>query len=526
MIHTIQFAGQHGIISDRQPHELPLNAWSAGRNIRMKDGYVEKFLGHQAMFGTPTIVPYWLLPVAAPSAYFWIYAGLTKVYVWDGGTHTDITRAAGGDYNANANNNWTGGVLGGIPILNNGVDVPQQWNPQSVVTDLAPLSNWNAAHSCKSIRPFKRYLIALDVTKSGVRYPFMVKWSHPAAPGGVPSSWDETDATKDAGEWELKESNGYVLDGFPMRDLFVIYKEDSIWGMQAIGGIAIFRFSNLFRSIGAISRRCAVEVVSGQHVVFSPDDIVIHDGQTARSIIDAKRRRALFNAIDTTNFRRCFAASNLARQEVWFCYPETGQTLPNKAEVWNFNNATWATRDLPGVTHIESGIIDPGAGTDQWQNAVGDWTAETTSWGEQGYNAALTRILMASAQNTRLYQADVTTQEAGVNSTAYIERTGLGFPLKVGQPPDFSTRKLLKRLWPRIEGTVGQSVSVYVGAQERVGGSVTYGAPKTFVIGTTKSLDFLVNSPLHAIKVESTGSLEWRLHGYEVDVVPAGKSYG
>lgn len=529
MIIPVPNAGQFGLVSDLAPHELPLNAWSGGRNVRVRDNYVEKFLGHQEVFGTPTVVPYWLLPVASPTTYYWVYASLAKAYVWDGSTHTNITRQSVGvdvDYNATIDKNWTGGVLGGIPVLNNGIDDPQMWNPVSAAQRLQLLSNWDTNWKAGALRPFKRFLVALDITKSGIRYPHMVKWSHPAAPGALPSSWDETDATKDAGEWELKESNGVVLDGFPLRDLFVIYKEDSTWGMQFIGGVAVFRFLNLFRSVGAISRRCAAEITPGQHVVFSPDDIVVHDGQQARSIIDARRRRLLYSSMDTMNYRRSFLVHNLPKQEVWFCFPETGSTLPNRAFIWNYSNNTWGVRDLPGVAHIDFGVVDPGAGNDQWNNAVGDWNSDTLLWGEQSFNAILNHLLIAGTTGTRLYQGDITTQEAGANTTSFVERTGLGFPLKVGRPPDFTTRKLLKRLWPRIEGTTGESLNVYVGAQDAVNGSVSYGPPKTYTIGTTKSLDFLVNSPLHALKFESTGSLEWRLHGYEVDVVPVGKHYG
>ena len=49
--------------------------------------------------------------------------------------------------------------------------------------------------------PVQNYLIALDLTKSGTRYPHMVKWSAAADPGTVPASWDETDRRLTPENW-------------------------------------------------------------------------------------------------------------------------------------------------------------------------------------------------------------------------------------------------------------------------------------------------------------------------------------
>jgi hypothetical protein len=208
MLIPIENVSQYGIITDIDAHDLPNEAWSEGQNVRVIDNRVEKFTGHSQVFGTASIVPYWLLPVQNPANYYWMYAGLDKVYVTQGGTHYNLTRqtaAVDVDYTGTADDLWTGGVVAGIPVLNNGVDDPQMWNPVSTSQRLTSLkydasNDWAAKnYQTKILRPFKNYLVALDVTKASVEYPHMVKWSHPAVPGAVPETWDEADATKDAG---------------------------------------------------------------------------------------------------------------------------------------------------------------------------------------------------------------------------------------------------------------------------------------------------------------------------------------
>ncbi|KKN74539.1 hypothetical protein LCGC14_0389560 [marine sediment metagenome] len=84
--------GTVGINKDLDDHALPLSAWTAGRNIRFNDNKAEKFLGHELVFNPPAIPPYWAMPVLTADNVFWIYAGLTKVYAFQGGTHSNITR--------------------------------------------------------------------------------------------------------------------------------------------------------------------------------------------------------------------------------------------------------------------------------------------------------------------------------------------------------------------------------------------------------------------------------------------------
>jgi len=217
-----------GINRDIDSYELPETQWSDGNNIQFDNDKTAKVLGQQQVFGTPTVAPYWLLPFNTTTTDYWLYPSLTKIYrVSTSGittTHSDITRTSGGDYSATAAKGWNGGVLGGVAILNNGVDDPQMLGSAS--SACADLTNWPASTSCQVIRPFKRFLVALDTTESGTRYPFRVKWSHPAEGGTVPTTWDPADATKDAGYVDLSQSNGYVIDCLPLGDVNIIYKED------------------------------------------------------------------------------------------------------------------------------------------------------------------------------------------------------------------------------------------------------------------------------------------------------------
>lgn len=526
MIIPFDNLGQYGVIEDIPSHELPAEAWSAATNVRFNDGFAEKSLGHSEPFGTPSIVPYQLFPEEGNNDFYWLYAGLTKVYVTDGTTHTNITRQTASvdvDYNSTIDREWVGGDLGGVPILNNGIDAPQMHNPPSPSTKLAELSNWPASTTASVIRPFKNFLIALDLTESGVRNPYIVRWSHPADPGAVPVSWDYTDTTKDAGRTTLSMNGGFLVDGGALRDTFIVYGERSTHSMRFIGGQSIFQFREIFSDIGIYARRCWA-AIGGKHVVLTMDDLIVHDGVNQTSIGDKKVRNTLFTALaGATNSTRTFLKANYATNEVWICYPETTDAYPTKVIIWNYVHNTFGYRDLPGVMDIEYDVVDSSVNS-IWNSDSDTWDSDAEVWDFRQYNPANSAMLMADTTNTKLLKADDTNQFDGVSMTATLERQGLAI---VGRNRDGSAKvdvdvtKRVNRIYPKFSGS--GTVNVYLGTQDVIGGTVTYGSANAFIIGTDRKIDTRSTGLLHAVKVESTGDVSWKLHGYDLDLAIVGK---
>lgn len=493
--------GEIGIVRDIDEHELALNAWSDGANVRFNDSAVEKMLGYNPAFGVPQIAPYALLPVQTPMHYYWIYGGLNKVHVVDEeSTHANITRQVANidsNYAANPDRRWNGGVLSGVPILNNGFDPPQMWAPIGLAQRLSALSNWPANTKAAVIRPFKQFLVAMNITKETIPYPRMVKWSHPADPGFVPTTWDETDETKDAGEYDLSETGDDIVDGLSMRDVFIIYKENSVYAMQFIGGAYIFRFNKLWDGFGAINTDCVTEYRRGRHLVFTGDDLIEHDGVQTQSVLDGRWRKWFRTRIDPDNFHRSFVVNNQSRNEVWLFFVTAIGTIPDTILIWNWKDNTLTWRTVTGFAHAAADV---------------------------GGFVASKKVYIADPIAPRIHLIDSTNQNSGVTMTAFVERRGLGPPTKVDSPPDLSTDKIFRRLWPRIRGTAGGIVNVYLAVTNKPGETPLFPAEgRPYVIGTTESIDFTATGKLLNIRFESSSDIEWRLSGYELDLAPAGR---
>ena len=506
MPEQVTILNPHGINRDISAYELPDDKWSDGNNIQFDNDRTSKVKGHQQVFGAPSVAPYWLLPFNTITTDYWIYPSLTKIYrVHTSGattTHEDVTRTTGGDYSATADGGWNGGVLGGVAILNNGVDVPQMFGTAS--TDFEPLSNWISG-TTKVIRPFKRFLVALDTTESSTRYPFRVRWSHPAEGGTVPVTWDETDATKDAGYVDLSQSNGFVVDALPLGDTNIIYKEDSVWSMTYEGGQSIFAFRQVFSDAGILGRDC-VQSFDSQHFVVSEDDVYIHNGQTKQSVVDTVMRDELFNSIHPDYKTRTFVVADREKNEMWICFPSTSSTgLADKAFVWNWRNNSWSVRDLPNVSFISWGVVDTVSTTD-WSES-GAWDTDTDSWD----SPLKPSLLMAGTDDTSLYTLG-SNQFDGTNFRAWVQKSDMTFGTR--QP------KSVTKIRPHISGT--GSVNFYIGSEMLPHQGTTWKGPYTFTPGVHSDILVRATGAYMGIRVESTDDKEWRLENLEIYWKPQG----
>lgn len=505
---TVPALGSVGVIADVQPHELPDSGLSDALNIRFRDGGAERITGDVQVFTAPSVTPYHIQVYATAEGRFIVHAGLAAVYVDDGTTRTDITGTAP---TGAIDNRWTGGTLNGVLVLNNGVDKPMYWGG-NVANNLATLTGWDTNWKCAVLRPHKNYLVALDFTKSATRYPNMVKWSAAADPGTVPSSWDEADATIDAGEIDLSDSPGSIVDAIPLGDTLIIYKETSMYAMTYIGGQYIWQFSKLPGEYGMLARGCGCVIPAG-HLVLSRGDVVVHSGQGAQSILSGKMRRWLFNSMDSTYFARSFVVSNPAMSEAWICFPTANNDTCNRALIWNWQDSTFAIRELDRVTYGCSGVFAFNV-DGSWAGDSRTWDTDATAWSQADMTASQAGIIMCSSAPSILAM-DTGSDFHGSTYTAKIEKLGLS----LGMPDRVKT---IRSLFPRIDGANGNTVYVQVCGGMDVEGPYEWSAPVPYVIGETYRADSFATGRFLGFRIYSTGNFTWRVRSVDIDIAQQG----
>lgn len=505
---TIPQIGSVGVVRDVQPHELPLSGLSDAQNVRFSAGNAGRIAGETKVFNTPAITPYYVQVYHTNNKKFVVYAGTSAVYA-DEGLPVDITGPA---LTGGPGDRWTGGVLNGVLVMNNGADVPMFWGGNPAL-NLAALTGWDAAWRCRSIRPFKNYLISMHLTKSTQVYPHMVKWSAAADPGTVPASWNAADPSIDAGEIDLSETSGVIVDGLQMGDNFVIYKTDSMYAMTYIGGQYIWQFRRLPGEVGALAPGCVCNIPKG-HLVLTVGDVVVHNGMGPDSILTNKMRAWLFDTMDEQNASRSFVVSNPALNEAWVCFPERGQDVCTKALIWNWVDNTFSIRQLNNVTYGTSGQYEY-TSVDPWQTDTQAWEDDTTFWAQSDIPANQSRFLLCSTAPA-LLGTDVGSDFDGVPFTAKIERVGLSV-----DAPD--RVKLLRSIYPRVDGTTtGGTVYIQAAGAMDVEGVYEWSDPVPFVIGSTYKADLFASGRFLGYRIYTTDRTAWRVRSIDLDVVPMG----
>lgn len=509
MKYNISNLGQYGMMPDQAPVDLPDNAFSAAQNCRFAGGFAGRMGGHIQIFGTLSTTPLFVLPLLYNTTRFIIYPGTNAIYAHDGTTETNVT---GTPPTGAATDKWTGDNFNGLAILNNQIDVPQYWDGNTA-NNFATFPTWDATWRCKSIRSYRNFIVAVNITKGATRYPQLVKWSADGEPGAMPNSWDETDPTNLAGEFPLADTQGDLVDSLPLGGSNIIYKTDGYYEMSFVNGLEVFSFRLLDKNAGLLSQNCAVAFPGG-HACIGNGDIYIHNGGQSRSIVSERDRDYFFGNMDTDARNHCFAAVNPSKKEVWFCAPDGSGTGCTYALVWNWESDSIGHRTLPSLYHANVGQVDVTA-ISVWDAYTDVWDDVTETWNQLTYNPAEQRLVMASA-NTELYLPDRSQGFDGVDYTSTLERTGL----ILGEP---TMMKMVQAIWPRFDAVTGTTIQMRIGTQQSPDQDVTWGSWFNYVVGTSFKADILMTGRFIAYAIQSTSGATWRIKGLTFEFEMAGE---
>jgi hypothetical protein len=271
--------------------------------------------------------------------------------------------------------------------------------------------------------------------------------------------------------------------------------------------------------------RCVCVSGDGQkHVFATQDDILWHNGNTVQSILNEKQRRRLQNEIDTSSFFQSFMFANPFKNEVWFCYPQSGSSYPDRALIMNYKapgGENFTITEADGITFrwAATGNIE-GFTPEIWDSGTDKWDDDTGPWSKLERR----RVILSDPTASRFYKLDEGATRNGVNIVSILQRDGLGYTAKKndGTPiNDFELMKMLKRIWPKISALGGGSVDIRFGAQQTVNGPIAWGPAIGFDAVITSYCDpGPVTGRAVAIELSKTGS--WRIDGYKIDMATLG----
>jgi len=536
----VQFRGlaQQGILRDPSPYDLPLTAWSGGMNMRFHANRAERAPAFKTAYA-PSDLPVYIFarrPANSSDNLFYVTpSGSIKQFqsgqVWD---VSPPSASLAGTEQA-----FTATGLGDVSYINSPASQPYYFGPDS--TAFAALPGWDTTWSCRSMRAFSDYLVALNVTKGAQTVTNMVKWSDLTLAGQPPGSWDADDQTTNAGENVMEELTSPIVDGCAMRSVFIIYASDQAWQMAQIDNQEIFQFSRLGIDGGLIAPNC-VEEVNGIHYCFGLTDIYRHDSLTQASLCDGQNRDYIFGTLNRKLSEQFFTLYSPEHREVIFCYntmdPDAkwqGATGCNRAAVYSLTSGTWSFLDLPNVT--AGCVVSLNSGTtyasyDSQANVT--YATLTGSYldlsGTHDDNVVFSsEALSGSISSSRLVAYDFINNgalpqyaaEAECNAPAVLQRIGLDLDT-IGS--DLTTYKQVRRVYPQMGSSSATTpTTIAVGGSNSPSGMVSWSAALSFDPTSQYKVDVRIGGRYLAFQVTVSALCDFSISGFDADVVSAGR---
>lgn len=449
----------------------------------------------------------------------------------------------------------TGTFLGDVQYINQPGRQPIYFTPES--TSFATLPNMECAWTCRSLRAYGDFLVALNVTKpstwtspfsgvvqAGGAFPNMVKWSDLTFDGNVPDSWDPDNPNTSAGENPLDQITSPIVDGLPMRQMFLIYTENSIWGMEQTGQQSVFQWEQLFSTGGLLAPGCVVEV-DGIHYAFGPTDIYKTDGVSKISIVDKRNRETIYRNLNIKSAEACFVQYIPHMDSVLFAYQSGDATFPwqggagcNAGALYDIANDTWGFVALPNVTGFAMANADmvytyasaPSGAT--YANFGGSYYDQQNTYRKSA--VAVSQALAVTQggnqqviTNDRLLGYDYMTLGwmgfnylAEVNQPAFVQRTGIALD-QMGS--NLATYKRIRRIFPLVTCYNNVPIQVTIGYSNTPSGPVTWGQPITYDPATQYKVDTITGGRYLALQFTVPTAVDFEIAGFDCDISDGGR---
>ena len=530
----IRELGSTGVITDKSPYNIPINAFNRGFNVRFDEGKVLRAPIFRTVKDTLSFNPrfvYGVVPSVGFDSVIMASDGW-GIYEYANATLSNRSGSITGSLDPRP---YTGTSLADVTYINRPDRVPVYRGPSGV--DFADLPNWDANWRASSLRSYGDFLIALNMTETAANYPSRVRYSNLALAGSVPDSWDAADTTKSAGFNDLVQIKTEIIDGANLGSNFIIYASDQVWLMEFVGGAFIFNFRKLFTDAGVINQNCAVEV-EGKHFVFGAYDIYTHDGTSKQSICDERVKNFIFSTLNNQAADVCFVHHNPVLNEIYFCYQSGDQyshfpdaNRCNRAAVYNYRNNTWSFMDIPNVS---SGTIANVNSVSTYALSTGTYALTGGTYYQQQDSFSRHVLMVGEAltanniTSDKLYGLDLS--DAGqiafqldVEATkpVYLERTGID--LDEGGLAA-SQYVVVTRILPQADtqNSSNTLINFEFGGSDIPRATPAYSSLVVYDIATDHKVDSRAAGRYLSYRMTIGDNKDFEFSGFDLDITPTG----
>jgi hypothetical protein len=466
---------------------MPSNSiyWSTGKNIRFKPGCLYKTPGKSLLATVPSgrATRGMFTFIDNSGVIRTIVCCDDKVYSYhdEFAEYDDITPSPAPTSDSSAI--WQFTLVGGCPIITNGVDGVWQWkNFSSIMTKLtnAPLA--------KYLTTSHHRLMLGNIQEGAYTYPARIRWS------GVvdPTLW-AIDKTVKSGQADIVNM-GYGLDTsekiksmLGVGEITYIFADRTNWYTHLSLKPYGYKLNIIPNSTGLLASRARV-AVNGTVYLIGNDDFYTLNTSEQKSI-GFPIKNSVFPNINKSASYLSYAFYQPVTNEVFFCLPmldnkSLSPTPVNTAYIYNLELNNWTVCDVDYLAHTYNWTTDQ----IEWANSQGTWDSQLDKWDTVSNNGILPYNVVGNSSG-QIFKLDSTYDNNGSAIEAYIETGDMNLSTKYVDASDLF--KSIDSVYPSLKPQdIDTPLLIQVGVRDSLSDPVKWSAPVAYTIGISRKADF------------------------------------
>ena len=277
-----------------------------------------------------------------------LFAGTnTKLYELSGTSWTDRTRAVGGDYALSTYTRWSFAQFGNVSLAASKSDILQ-------FSSSGAFANVGASiPKIGIIETVGNFVLGFDINDQGALGPNednQQRWWCAAI--GTYDNWTPSIANQCATA-TLRSTPGGVKAAKRFGTTIMAYKERSMFQGIYVGQPYVWDFREIPGEAGCLGIYAVVDIGTPEnpiHIFMGAEDFYIYDGSRPLPI-GYGIKNEVFGELDRDSASQVQALHDSINKRVFFFYPVSGGSVPDKCVVYNYQSQRWG-RDNRAVEAV------------------------------------------------------------------------------------------------------------------------------------------------------------------------------
>lgn len=408
-----------------------------------------------------------------------VITGLSIAYGGTGYSNgTGVATTAAAPPSSTSTDVWQFALIGGMPMLSNGVNTPWKWdltgNPMTVVSG-APLI-------CKAMHVHMNKLIVGNIQEGAYAVPSKLRWANTMQPnGGWITDLRGLSGGKDLVPHSTTMQGTDVIQAITSQGTkLIVFCERNIWYGSPAEWPLDYSWSAMDSNLGLIAPRAFVKTPKGLVYFMGQEDF--HVMAEGIEDIGFPIRNSVFPNLNKAAIKTAFAYYKPSTREVYFCYATGTNAVPDTAAIYSEETKSFSFEDVDYLSHS----FNFDSTNYQWDTIpFGSWDEiGDQRWDDMGKTGILPYEVVGTSSG-QIQKADTGYNKSdGSPIEGYIE-TG-DYILD-----NAMINKIIQELVPVLKPQDSvNAIMIQVGVRENLHKDIEWSLPQAFTIGVSRHVNF------------------------------------